>query len=218
MFLAFLLPQRMLLLVSSAGSFFNYWDALGLGPWASCFLCTHALMISFSLLPTKAIYRLLSPTQTLYLDARLLYWTAYSTSPCGYLIDTPKLTMSQVEPPIFPQTGPAHSYPVCMGKGWQIPFSSVQRFKTLESISTLLFPSRPTCRLSGSPVFSIFKIHPESAFSPPPLLPPCLEPPPFLIIYTVAVATSLAACPRSCPTVVCSPPSCQNDPVRPRVK
>ena len=108
MFLDFLLPQGMLLFISFPGFSSYYGDALRLSPWASCFLCTHALVISFSLLPTKTIcmpYMMayisnldLSPkcqTPTLDFILGLSMWLSNRRL---------KLTMSQREPPIFLQT------------------------------------------------------------------------------------------------------------------
>ena len=187
-FLDFLLPW-----ISLADSSSYCWDALGLSPWASSFLCSHALVISFSLMAAKpSISRWLrSPTWTFHLNSRLIYPTTHWTSPCGCLIDTSNLPCPKWN--LWSSHKPALLTVIQSQwtKGGKFHFSPLQRCKTLKSVLTLLFPSPPTCNLSGSPIYSIFKIHSEFDFSPPPPFPPCLEPPPFFT-YVVAIATYLA--------------------------
>lgn len=182
MVLDFLLPQHTLLLVSFAGSSSYYGHALGLSSQASCFLCTHTLVISFSLLPTKTIYRLMayisildpSPEcQTPILDfiLDLSMWTSNRHL---------KLTMSQMEPPILPSN---LLYPQLSSLYRQRMANSVLlscKDSTWSQSQLFFFSHVPhIASLLGSSLFSIFKIHPESDFSPPSLLPPCFEPPSF---------------------------------------
>lgn len=159
----------MLLLVSFAGSSSCYDNALGLSPWASCFLCTHALVISFSLLPTKTIQSLMvyisnldpSPEcQTPILDFILDLSMGTSNRHL-------KLTMSQMEPLNFLQTCSTHSYPVSMDIGWQIPSFSVAMTQYLgvnvNSFLALMSHTKPVCQ---QVLFSPFSKYNQNPISP----------------------------------------------------
>lgn len=144
----------MLLLVSFAGSSSCYDDALGLSPWASCFLCTHALVISFSLLPTKTIQSLMVYISNL--DPSPECQTPISVFILDLSMGTSnrhlKLTMSQMEPLNFLQTCSTHSYPVSMDKGWQIPSFSVAMTRHLgvnvNSFLALMSHTKPVSKSS----------------------------------------------------------------------
>lgn len=206
----------MLLSVSSAGSFFYYWDALGLSPRASCFLSTHALVISFSLLPTRTICRLVSPTWTLYLNARLLHWTACSTPACGYLIDTSNLPY----PSGTSDSPPDLLYPKLSSLcGQRLANSILLRCKDSRPWSQPSLFSLPHVphAVWQAVLLSLFSQYIQNLLSPHLC---CFSPALSTIISHVNGCKShLTGCLVSFrPSVVCCPLSCQNDSVRPRVK
>lgn len=100
--------------------------------------------------------------------------------PMGCLTDTSNLPCPKGNLRSFPKP----ALPTAIQPPWTkddkfLPSQS-QSLKTLESDLSLLFPSPPTCSLSRSPSYSVFRMHSESDFSPPPLLPPGFKTPSFL--------------------------------------
>lgn len=131
----------MLLFISFPGFSSYYGDALRLSPWASCFLCTHAMVISFSLLPTKTICMPMAYISNLDLSPKCQTPILdFILGPSMWLSNRHlKLTMSQREPPIFLQTILPTMIQFLWTKDGKRHPSQLQRPKPLRSTSTLFF-------------------------------------------------------------------------------
>lgn len=125
-----------------------------------------------------------------------------------------KLTMSQMEPLIFPQSCSTHGYPVSVHKAWQIPFFPVAKMQNFE----VSLDSSLSLTSNMQSVRKFYLLYFQNTFRIR-----------FLTTSTVstllgATTIHLSCCHSrlptwpadspSCPAIVCSPLSCQNDSVR----